>query len=75
VPGDLTVLPRAVISARTLRELEEALAALGVAGPLTLLSWVEVELRGFDGLLEELYRLRGAVMAVAAAMEGRRTGP
>ena len=38
VPGDFTVLLGAVISARTLRELEKALAALGVAGPLTLLS-------------------------------------
>ena len=70
-PGDFTVLMGAVISARTLRELEEGLTTLGVAGPLSLLEWVEVELRGFDELLEELRRLRGAVTAVAAPMEGR----
>ena len=71
VPGDFTVLMGAVISAGTLHELEERIAALGVAGPLSLLEWVEVELQGFEELLEELRRLRGAVMAVAAPMEGR----
>ena len=32
---------------------------------LTWIEWVEAEVRGFPSLLEELYRLRGAVMAAA----------
>ncbi len=37
---------------------------------LTWLEWVEVEIQGFEDLMEELHRLRGAVMAACVA-EGR----
>ena len=60
----------------TQRGLEEEMAALGgaeaaTAGLLSWLEWVEVELQGFDDLVEDLRRLRGAVMSVAASMVGR----
>jgi hypothetical protein len=38
---------------------------------LSILEWVEVEVRGFPDLLEGLRRLRGAVMKAAACGAGR----
>ena len=71
VPGDFDVVLGAVVAGDTLRGLEEGMAGLGgAAGILTLLEWVEVELEGFPELVEELRMLRGAVMAVAASVEG-----
>jgi hypothetical protein len=37
---------------------------------LTWIEWVEVEVRGFPDLMEELNRLRGAVMVAALAAVG-----
>ena len=37
---------------------------------LTWIEWVEVEVQGFPDLVERMYRLRGAVMSVAAAVAG-----
>ena len=67
VPGDFTVGLGDVLSGRTYRELLEELSRLGGAasGFLTLLEFVEVEVQGFPGMLEDLRRLRGAVMAVS----------
>ncbi len=71
VPGDFTVLIGAVVSAATLRDLEDGMAGLGgAAGLLSWLEWVELEHQGFDDLVEELHLLRGAVMSVAAAVAG-----
>ena len=75
-PGDFTVLLGAVMAGETLRGLEEEMAALGgaevaTAGLLSWLDWVEVELRGFEELVEDLRMSRGAVMAVATSMVGR----
>ena len=76
VPGDFTVLMGAIMAGETLRGLEEEMAALGgaeaaAAGLLSWLEWVELEVQGFDDLVEDLRLLRGAVMAVAAALAGR----
>ncbi len=71
VPGDFTVVMGAVVSAATLRGLEEGMAGMGgAAGLLSWLEWVEMEIEGFDDLVEELHLLRGAVMSVAAAVAG-----
>jgi hypothetical protein len=35
-----------------------------------LLKWVEAEVRGFPDLVEDLYRLRGQVMSLGAALAG-----
>ena len=35
---------------------------------LTWLEWVEVEVQGFEDLVEELQRLRGAVMVAATVV-------
>ena len=72
VPGEFVVVMGAVVSAATLRGLEEGMAGQGgPSGLLSLLEWVEVEVQGFDdGLVEGLRLLRGAVMSVAAAVAG-----
>ena len=72
VPGDFTVVMGAVLSGAMLQGLEEGRAGQGgPSGLLSLLEWVEVEVRGFDdGLVEGLHLLRGAVMSVAAAVAG-----
>lgn len=76
VPGDFTVLLGAVMAGETMQGLEREMATLGGAeaatvGLLSWLEWVEVELKGFRDLVEDLRRLRGAVMTVAAAEIGR----
>ena len=48
-------------------DVPEGLEAGMVEVLLTWLEWVEVELQGFDDLVEELHRLRGAVMVAAVA--------
>ena len=48
-------------------DVPEGLEAGMVELLLTWLEWVEVELQGFDDLVEELHRLRGAVMVAAVA--------
>ncbi len=50
-------------------DVPERLEAGMVEVLLTWLEWVEVELQGFDDLVEELHRLRGAVMVAAVAEE------
>jgi hypothetical protein len=67
VPGEFVVELGAVVSAATLRGLEEGMEGLGgPAGLLSALEFVEVEARGFeDDLVEGLRLLRGAVMSVA----------
>jgi hypothetical protein len=69
VPGEFVVELGAVVSAATLRGLEEGMERLGgPAGLLSALGFVEVEARGFeDDLVEGLRRLRGAVMSVVAS--------
>ena len=72
VPGEFVVVMGAVVSGATLRGLEEGMAGQGgPAGLLSLLEWVEIEVRGFDDdLVEGLHLIRGAVMSVAAAVAG-----
>ena len=75
-PGDFTVLLGAVMEGETQRGLEEEMAALGgaeaaTAGLLSWLEWIEVEVREFPDLVDDLLMLRGAVLAVAASMVGR----
>ena len=71
VPGDFTVVMGAVVSGETFHGLEEGMAGPGgPAGLLSWLEWVEIELQGFDDLVEDLHLLRGAVMSVAAAVAG-----
>jgi hypothetical protein len=69
VPGEFVVRLLAVVSGETLRGLEAGMAALGGV-VLSLLDWIEVEIRGFPDLFEELGMLRGAVMAVGVTVEG-----
>jgi len=64
-----------VISGRTHRELLEELDRLEIAeaadsGFCSWVRWVEHEARGFPELMEDLRRLRGAVMAIAAPVIG-----
>jgi hypothetical protein len=67
VPGEFVVCLGAVVSGGTLRGLKEGMAVLGGAGVvLSWLEWVEVEVRGFDDVVEGLRLLRGVVMSVAA---------
>ena len=66
-----------IMPAYVLEELEEEFrkfggAAKAIAGFLSAMHWVEDEVRGFPDLLEELSRLKGALMAVGAAVEGER---
>ena len=71
VPGDFTVVMGAVLSGATLQGLEEGMAGPGgPSGLLSWLEWVEVEVEGFDDLVEGLHLIRGAVMSVAAAVAG-----
>jgi len=75
VPGDFTVRLGDVMPAYVLEELEEEFAKFGgaagaVSGFLSAMQWVEEEVRGFPGLLEGLAALKGALMAVGAAVEG-----
>ncbi len=77
VPGDFTVRLGDVMPAYMLEELDEEFrkfggAAEAVSGFLSAMHWVEVEVRGFTDLLEGLARLKGALMAVGAAVEGER---
>ena len=74
-PGDFTVRLGDVMPAWVMRELEQEFAKCGgVAGAatgfLSTVHWVEAEVRGFPDLLEGLGRLKGALMAVGAAVEG-----
>ncbi len=48
-------------------DVPERLEAGMVEVLLTWLEWVEVELQGFEDLVEELHGLRGAVMVAAVA--------
>ena len=76
VPGDFTVRIGDVMPAYVLEELDEEFAKFGgvaeaVSGFLSAMHWVEAEVRGFPDLLEGLGRLKGALMAVGAAVEGK----
>ena len=75
VPGDFTVRLGDVMPAYVLEELEEEFRKYGgvaeaVSGFLSAMHRVEAEVRGFPDLLEGLGRLKGAIMAVGAAVEG-----
>ena len=66
-----------VMPAYVLDELEGEFSKFGgvaeaASGFLSAMHWVEVEVRGFPDLLEGLARLKGALMAVGAAVEGER---
>jgi hypothetical protein len=74
VPGDFTVRLRDVIAGQVMDELEEEFKRFGGAagaasGFMSMMHWVEEEVRDFPDLLEGLGRLKGALMAVGAAME------
>jgi hypothetical protein len=76
VPGDFAVRLGDVMPAYVLEELEEELDAFGgvvggVSGFLSWMHWVEDEVRGLPDVLEGLARLKGAVMGVGAALEGK----
>ena len=76
VPGDFTVRMGDVMPAYVLEELDEEFVKFGgaaeaVSGFLSAMHWVEEEVRGFPDLLEGLGRLKGALMAVGAAVEGK----
>ena len=76
VPGDFTVRMGDVMPAYVLEELDEEFSKFGgvaeaVTGFLSAMHWVEEEVRGFPDLLEKLARLKGALMAVGAAVEGK----
>ena len=65
-----------VMPGYVLEELEEEFAKIGgvaVAASVFLswMHWVEEEVRGLPDLLEGLARLKGALMAVGAAVEGK----
>jgi len=65
-----------VMPAYVLEELDEEFVKFGgaaeaVSGFLSAMHWVEEEVRGFPDLLEGLGRLKGALMAVGAAVEGK----
>ena len=51
-------------------DVPEALEAGMAELLLTWIEWVEVEVRGIDHFVEELHRLRGAVMAAATSAVG-----
>ena len=77
VPGDFIVRIGDVMPAYVLEELEEEFSMFGgaaeaISGFLSAMHWVEAEVRGFPDLLEGLARLKGALMAVGAAVEGER---
>jgi len=76
VPGDFTVRLGDVMPAYVLEELDEEFSKFGgaagaVSGFLSAVHWVEEEVRGMPGLLEGLAALKGALMAVGAAVEGK----
>ena len=76
VPGDFTVRIGDVMPAYVLEELDEEFRKFGgvaeaVSGFLSAMHWVEAEVWGFPDLLEGLARLKGALMAVGAAVEGK----
>ena len=80
VPGDFTVRLGDVMAGRVLVEMQEEFGKFGGAagaasGFLSMMHWVEAEVRGFPDLLEGLGRLKGAVMAVGAVMENLITPP
>ena len=75
VPGDFTVRIGDVMPGWVMKGLEEEFekfggAAEAVSGFLSAMHWVEEEVRGVDDLLEGLANLKGALMAVGAAVEG-----
>ena len=75
VPGDFTVRLGDVMPGWVMEGLEAEFGKYGgvteaVSGFLSAMHWVEVEVQGFDDLLEGLSRLKGALMAVGAAVNG-----
>ena len=75
VPGEFTVRLGDVMPAYVLEGLEEEFTKFGGAaeaatGFLSAMHWVEEEVRGFPDLLDGLSRVKGALMAVGAAVEG-----
>ena len=76
-PEDFTVVLGAVMAGGTMRDLEEGMRALG--GPregaavlMGFLQWVEDVFSRCREVQRDAGRLRGQVMAVAAAMVGER---
>ncbi len=76
VPGDFTVMIGDIMPGWVMEGLEAEFAKFdgaseAVSGFLSWMHWVEVEVQGMDDLLEGLSRLKGALMAVGAAVEGK----
>jgi hypothetical protein len=75
MPGDFTVRLGDVMAGRVLEELEDEFTKFGgvagaASGFLSMMHWVEIEVRGVPDLLEGLDWLKGALMAVGASIEG-----
>ena len=76
VPGDFTVMIGDVMPGWVMEGLEAEFGKYGgiteaVSGFLSWMHWVEVEVQGYEDLLEGLSRLKGALMAVGASEVGR----
>jgi len=75
VPGDFTVRLGDVMPGWVMEGLEAEFGKYegvveAVSGFLSWMHWVEVEVQGFDDLLEGLARLKGALMAAATPAVG-----
>ena len=76
VPGDFSVRIGDVMPGWVMEGLEAEFGKYGgiteaISSFLSAMHWVEVEVQGFDDLLEGLSRLKGALMAVGASEVGR----
>ena len=75
VPGDFTVRLGDVMPGWVMEGLEAEFGKYegvveAVSSFLTALQWVEMEVQGYDDLLEGLARLKGALMAAATPAVG-----
>ena len=75
VPGDFTVHLGDVMPGWVMEGLEAEFGKYegvieAVSGFMSAIHWVEVEVQGFDDLLEGLSRLKGALMAAATSAVG-----
>ncbi len=76
VPGDFTVRLGDVMPGWVMEGLEAEFGKYegvteAISGFLSAIHWVEFEVQGVDDLLEGLARLKGALMAVGASVEGQ----
>jgi hypothetical protein len=79
VPGDFTIRLGDMMAGQVLEELEEKFGKFGgvagaASGFLSVMHWVEEEVRRYPDPLEGLGRLKGALMVVGTAIEGEARG-